>query len=136
MSEAPKASATLPAWEIRSPVDAAWVRRYCVASGDDNPLHLDPAIARAAGFAGPIVPGMMLLGLCERAIRAWYADAAVLRLAGRFLHPVVTPAHVAVTGRVAQVADAGTRVVLRMFVGTAGVAPACVAEATLRLPGV
>lgn len=136
MSVQPAVATVLPAWEVRSPVDADWVRRYCAASGDTNPLHVDPVIAHAAGFAGPIVPGLLLLGLCERAVRAWFPDAAIMRLAGRFLHPVATPARLAVTGRVAQTADAGSQVVLRMFVGMVGDAPACIAEATLRVPRV
>lgn len=132
MNGTAKLSDFLPPWEVREPIDADWLRRYAAASGDDNPLHIDPAIAVAAGFPGPIVPGMLLLGLCERAVRAWYEDATILRLAGRFLHPVVIPARLVVSGRVAQVADAGREVVLRMFIGTAGAAPSCMADAKLR----
>lgn len=131
MSGNAKLSDVLPPWEVLEPIDADWLHRYAAASGDDNPLHTDAAVAQAAGFSGPIVPGMLLLGLCERAIRAWYVDAMLLRLAGRFLHPVVIPARLVVSGRVAQVA--GDVVVLRMFIGTAGAAPACVADAKLNL---
>lgn len=130
----PTATANSHAWDVHAPVDADWVRRYCAASGDDNPLHLDPAIARQAGFTAPIVPGMQLLGLCERAVRAWYKDATILRLAGRFLHPLTTPARIAITGRRVQMSDDGRQITLRMFVGSEGQAAACVAEAALRLP--
>ena len=134
MTALPIVGTTLPAWGVRAPIDAAWVRRYAVASGDDNPLHVDPAVARAAGFAGPIVPGMMLLGLCERAIRAWYPDAEILRLAGRFLQPVVTQAALTLTGRVALVNAAKATFILRVLVGVPDAAPACMADATLRPP--
>jgi len=133
MTGLPTVGTTLPAWSLHGPVDAGWVRRYAAASGDDNPLHTDPAIARAAGFAGPIVPGMMLLGLCERAIRAWYPNATIQRLAGRFLQPVVTPAALTFTARVALVNAATGTFILRILAGTPDTPPACMADATLHL---
>jgi len=134
MTNLPATGTALPAWALHTPIDAAWVRRYAAASGDDNPLHVDPAIARAAGFSGPIVPGMMLLGLCERAIRAWYPDAEIQRLAGRFLQPVVTPAALTLTGRVALVNAMEGTFILRIVVGAPNAPPACMADATLRPP--
>ena len=55
-------------------------------SGDDNPLHADPHVARAAGFARPILHGLCTLAtvafaLCRR--RDDGADAFV-RLRARF----------------------------------------------------
>jgi len=124
------------------PVDAAWVRRYTDAALDPNPLHRDPGAARAAGFAGPILPGMLLLGLCEHALRAW-TDRHVAHLSGRFLLPLVAPVDIEISGRV--VAASAERVVVRLFVraclgaclraaGAAG-QPACIAEAWLRPAG-
>lgn len=43
-------------------------------SGDLNPLHVDPAAARAAGFAEPILHGLCTYGICQRAILGEYAD--------------------------------------------------------------
>src|ERR1700753_3781810 len=36
---------------------------YRAASGDLNPLHIDPAVARAGGFPGPILTGTCTLGM-------------------------------------------------------------------------
>ncbi|GLY46852.1 MaoC/PaaZ C-terminal domain-containing protein [Lentzea sp. NBRC 102530] len=44
-------------------VDQDLVTRYADASGDHNPIHLDPAAARAAGFPGVIAHGMLTAGL-------------------------------------------------------------------------
>ena len=36
---------------------------YRAASGDLNPLHIDPAIAKAGGFPGPILTGTCTIGI-------------------------------------------------------------------------
>ena len=71
--------------------------RYVEAAQDPNPLHRDPDAARAAGFPGPILPGMLLLGLCERAVETWRGNWTILHLAGRFLTPLAAPAEVEIT---------------------------------------
>lgn len=62
---------------------------YAAASGDFNPIHVDPALARAAGYQGVILQGMCTY--------AWLADACVeylgdparlVRLRARFTKPV------------------------------------------------
>jgi acyl dehydratase len=42
---------------------------YAAASGDFNPIHIDPRVGRAAGFQGAILQGMCTY--------AWLADACV-----------------------------------------------------------
>lgn len=60
-------------------------------SGDDNPLHIDPAIAALAGFDKPILHGMCSYGIAGRAILKLRcgSDATRLRqLNLRFASPV------------------------------------------------
>jgi acyl dehydratase len=43
-------------------------------SGDRNPLHADPAVAKAAGFPRPILHGMCTYAITCRAVLQTYAD--------------------------------------------------------------
>ncbi|WIA55253.1 MaoC/PaaZ C-terminal domain-containing protein [Sphingobium sp. WTD-1] len=54
-------------------------------SGDWNPLHADPAIARKAGFDRPILHGLCTKGLANRAILAGYCDHDVARFQSMFV---------------------------------------------------
>ncbi|MBL8386476.1 MAG: MaoC family dehydratase N-terminal domain-containing protein [Burkholderiales bacterium] len=56
-------------------------------TGDRNVIHADPAIARAMGFAGPILHGSCTLGIACRAVLAAVCDydaARLTRLGTRF----------------------------------------------------
>jgi acyl dehydratase len=60
-------------------------------SGDVNPLHADPEVAREVGFDRPILHGLATFGILGRAIvdSQLNGDSARLRsLAGRFSAPV------------------------------------------------
>ena len=59
--------------------------------GDDNPLHADPAVARAAGFERPILHGLASFGIATRAVLRQCAGDEPGRLrsiAVRFASPV------------------------------------------------
>jgi acyl dehydratase len=60
-------------------------------SGDRNPLHADPAFARAGGFDRPILHGLCTYGFTGRALLERLAGGDPSRLAGlsaRFASPV------------------------------------------------
>lgn len=78
---------------------------YAAASGDDNPLHLDPNAARAAGFASPPVHGMLMFSCFEPFIKSWRPDVFVARLSGKFLRPVLAGESLSISGRVVQRRD-------------------------------
>jgi acyl dehydratase len=60
-------------------------------SGDLNPLHADPAIARKAGYDRPILHGLATYGVAGHGLMAAlcdYAPGRVVSLKGRFSAPV------------------------------------------------
>jgi acyl dehydratase len=60
-------------------------------SADPNPLHADPATAKAAGFPRPILHGLATFGVCGHAILktlCGYDPTRLSALAGRFSAPV------------------------------------------------
>ena len=132
MSEStlPQAGDRLPPLEI-GPFDAGALERYAAVSGDDNPLHLDDALARAVGFAAPPVQGMKLLAAFESLLKAWRGDLTVASLGGTFVQPVLRGEKATLTGRVLRV-SAEEGVFVRLYAHGPGRAPAIIADATLR----
>jgi len=60
-------------------------------SGDLNPLHIDPDVARAGGFDAPILHGLATYGVIGRALlaaRCGNEPVRLKRLDGRFSSPV------------------------------------------------
>ena len=60
-------------------------------SGDDNPLHADPAVARAAGYPQPILHGLATYGVAAHAVLKTYCEMDPARLRAfdlRFSAPV------------------------------------------------
>jgi acyl dehydratase len=80
---------TLPAvvCDLPTPPNLALIYRL---TGDENPLHVDPARAKAAGFPRPILHGAATFGIAAHAVLRQF-DYRVERLASieaRFVRPV------------------------------------------------
>lgn len=122
----------LPEWRI-GPFDADALTRYADASGDDNPLHLDDALARAIGFQAPPVHGMKLLAAFEPMLSAWRRDLFLSRLSGKFVQPILRGEAVVLTGRVLR-ASSEHGVFLRLFAHGEARVPAIIGEALMISP--
>ena len=66
------------------PVTPVQLALFAAASGDHNPLHLDPEVARRAGFDRPVVHGMLTMALAGRLFTQQLGAGCVRRLHTRF----------------------------------------------------
>lgn len=98
----PQAGATLGPSNF-GPITQEQLARYAQASGDDNPLHLDPTLAVAAGLAAPPIHGVLMMSCFEPALRRWRPDLEIIRLSAKFLRPILVGGTIRVAGRVGRV---------------------------------
>ncbi len=62
---------------------------YAAASGDFNPIHVDPEVGRRAGLGGAILQGMCTMAwLAETCVRYFEDPTRLVRLSARFALPV------------------------------------------------
>jgi acyl dehydratase len=84
------------------------INAYADASGDHNPIHLDPDFARSVGLPGTIAHGMLEMGILADAITSWAGGSAnLLSLSCRFSKPLLPGDTIICTGTVVSVDDAG-----------------------------
>lgn len=128
--ELPKPGDRLPETPV-GPFDADALARYALASGDDNPLHLNDSLAQSIGLAAPPVHGVKLLAAFEPMLAAWRDDLVVASLSGKFVQPILRDEAVTLSGRVLR-ASQEEGVFVRLFAHGAARVPGIIGEATLR----
>jgi 3-hydroxybutyryl-CoA dehydratase len=86
------------------------IARYAGASGDHNPLHLDPAFAATTQFGGTIAHGMLVLAFVSEMLTAAFGQAWLDsgRLKIRFRAPARPGDTLTASGRVKKVEDGRT----------------------------
>jgi acyl dehydratase len=93
------------------------VTAYAEASGDLNPLHLEDAVARAAGFPGVIAHGMYTMGHLATCLARWARDpACITRLSAQFRAPVLPGETIVAGGRVRALDEALGQATLDVWV--------------------
>jgi acyl dehydratase len=103
--------------ELAKVVTREDVAAYAEASGDRNPLHLDDAFARAAGFPGVIAHGMFTMAHLTSCLTRWTGDPGALRrLRVQFRSPVLLGETIVAGGTVRSIDPASRRAVLDVWV--------------------
>ena len=70
--------------EIVGPITRVDIARYAGASGDFNPIHIDEAFAKSAGFPSVFAMGMLTSAHLSRLVTGWFGLTAVQRFSTRF----------------------------------------------------
>ena len=99
--------------ELRVTPDKYLPHRYAGASGDFNPIHIDPEFAKNVGLPFNILHGLYMMGLVARANAAGIADGdprALKRLSVQFRGMGAPEQEIVVTGTIKSVD--GDRVVV------------------------
>lgn len=84
------------------PLDREDLQVYAAASGDLNPLHLDPAFARRAGFDDVIVHGMFGMALLGRLLTEAFPEWRLQRFRTRFRQVIPVGAAIVCAARLAE----------------------------------
>ena len=79
------------------------LREFAVASGDDNPVHLDDDAARRGGLDGVVTHGMLVMAHLGRLVTSWPATGSLRSFKARFTAPTPVGARVTCSGKVASV---------------------------------
>jgi acyl dehydratase len=91
---------------------------YAGASGDFNPIHIDPEVAKAVGLGGVILHGLCTLGFAAKAVTDWTKDPGKLKkLKCRFSAPVRPEETVTVRGEVSDIKEKRASINLEVTTG-------------------
>lgn len=93
--------------ELRVTPDKYLPHRYAGASGDFNPIHIDPEFAKAVGLPNTILHGLYMMGLVARAVTdvAGGDPKALKRLSVQFRGMGAPETEIVVSGTVESVED-------------------------------
>ncbi|MGL5864777.1 MAG: FAS1-like dehydratase domain-containing protein [Dermatophilaceae bacterium] len=127
-------------------VDAAAIAAFAAAVGATDPVHTDPAAARAAGYADVVAPPTMTVRLAQSADHAYVTDpdagidySRVVHGEQRFVHhrPVTAGDDMLGTLTVDAVRSAGghTMVTTRTELATVGGEPVATCTSTIVVRG-
>jgi acyl dehydratase len=68
----------------KGPITATQLVRYSGASGDFNPIHTIPDVARSVGLDGVIAHGMLIMAFGGQLLTNWAGPASIRKYKVRF----------------------------------------------------
>lgn len=88
---------------------------YAGASGDFNPIHIDPEFGKMVGLGGAILQGLCTLAFAAKTVTDWTGDPGRLKkIKCRFSAPVMMEDTISVQGAVADVQAGRARLELNV----------------------
>lgn len=119
------------------PIEAGPLRpeefvRYAAASGDQNPLHTDPEVARSAGHGQVIAHGMLVMGLLGRVAAGLAGPGALRDFQVRFLAPTLPGERLRCGGRVTALQERAGMLIVQAELWALGDGDSLKASGTLR----
>lgn len=89
---------------------------YAGASGDYNPIHIDPEFGKMVGLGGVILQGLCTLAFAAKTVTNWAGDPGRLkRIKCRFSAPVMIEDTISIQGTVADVQAGRVKVDLKVI---------------------
>jgi len=89
---------------------------YAGASGDYNPIHIDPEFGKLVGLNGAILQGLCTLAFAAKTVTDWAGDPGKLKkIKCRFSAPVMMEDTISVQATVADVQAGRARVDLQVI---------------------
>ncbi|MFA4915749.1 MAG: MaoC/PaaZ C-terminal domain-containing protein [Syntrophales bacterium] len=85
---------------VKDPVKHMQLVKYAGASGDFNPLHVDPEFGKTVGIGSQIAHGMLVMGFVGQAITNWIPKKYIRKFSVRFVGMTIIDDVVTVTGKV------------------------------------
>ncbi len=88
---------------------------YAGASGDFNPIHIDPEFGKMVGLGGAILQGLCTLAFAAKSVTDWAGDPGKMkRLKCRFSAPVMMEDTISVQGVVTDIQEGHAKVDLKV----------------------
>ena len=88
---------------------------YAGASGDFNPIHIDPEFGKLVGLGGAILQGLCTLAFTAKTVTDWTGDPGTLkRIKCRFSAPVLLEDTISILGAVTGVQGGRARIELKV----------------------
>jgi 3-hydroxybutyryl-CoA dehydratase len=89
---------------------------YAGASGDFNPIHIDPEFGKMVGLGGAILQGLCTLAFAAKTVTDWAGDPGKLKkIKCRFSAPVMMEDTISIEGAVAEVQAGQAKVNLKVI---------------------